>query len=54
MIIGICGLGFVGGAVYAFMNNDGNKDLVSEDGLKTESVDCPLSLNSFKRLQIIK
>ncbi len=31
-------------------NNDGNKDLVSEDGLKTESVEGPLSLNSFKKI----
>ena len=31
-------------------NNDGNKDLVSEDGLKTESVEGPVSLNSFKKI----
>jgi UDPglucose 6-dehydrogenase len=29
MIIGICGLGFVGGAIYSFMNNDGNKDIIN-------------------------
>lgn len=28
MIIGICGLGFVGGAIYAFMNEERNKHII--------------------------
>ena len=30
MIIGICGLGFVGGAIYAFMNEERNADIIDE------------------------
>ena len=31
-------------------NNNGNKDLVSEDGIKNESPEGPISLNSFKKI----
>jgi len=30
MIIGICGLGFVGNAIYSFMNDEINKDIIKE------------------------